>query len=119
MAPESSPSPSTRPVSQRKAARAAKPIYWSNLARIRFWQFTLFGSFIIIIIPALLLPVWVVILPLYIIIFLLLSRFWLSQQMACHACGRILAATKKTGAVKICGRCGTPTDEGLAVGGTA
>lgn len=103
----------SNPVSRNEVARATKPMYWSNLARIRFWQFTLFGSFAIVLIPALFIPVWVVILPLYIIVFLFLCRFWLRQQMACNACGKLLATTKVSGPVQVCARCGTPTDSAL------
>lgn len=88
-----------------------RPIYWENLMRIRFWQFTFFGSLILSILPSLLIPpAFVVLFP---VLLLLLGWFWLRVQMSCHQCKRILAVTRLAGEMEVCSKCQYPTDKGL------
>lgn len=91
-----------------------RPIYWSNLFRWRYWQFTILGPLILGILPGVLFG------PLFYVVFiggmLTIGWYWLHVQMACNACGRILAVTKLTGELEVCKHCRTPTDVALARG---
>lgn len=100
-------------VAKRGGNSTGSTLYWSNLLRIRFWQFTLLGSLLISGLLALIAP------PLAYLIFILLPLlgwFWLRVQMACRACGRVLAVTRLNGFMDVCSKCHHPTDKALREG---
>lgn len=81
--------------------------------RLRFWHFTFWGSlvlaFLLALIAAPLAYSFFVFLP-------LLGWFWLHGQMACRACGKILAFTRLNGGMDVCTKCHHPTDKALREG---
>lgn len=88
-----------------------RPIYWSNLLRVRFWVFLLFGPLVLGVIVGLIFP------PLFVVVWpgsaLLIAWFWLHIQMACNRCGRILAVTRLNGQLDVCAHCHAPTDQAI------
>lgn len=98
----------TSPLPEAKAV-AKKKIYWSNLFRLRFWTFTIFGPLVLTYLLSLILPASM---TSFVLLFLILSigYFWLHQQMACEYCRTSLRVTRLDGGQKVCHKCGQPTD---------
>jgi len=104
-----SPSPSEPPKQTRLLGYV---VYPSNVLRFRFWAFTLLGGFVLAFIPTLVFKInflWS-----FAGAAAVLAFYWLTVQMACRSCGRILATTRLNGQLEVCSHCQQPTDKALA-----